>query len=87
MRTRSSVKRNEAACDPSEHTDEDRKLLLEESIQNRGKMAESSLEMAAMFVKNGKVGIARRRLREIVAEFEGSVAAGEAKAMLKKLGR
>jgi TolA-binding protein len=80
MQSRSSAKKT---SDPNEPTDEARNRLLEEAIHKREKLAESSLEMATMFMQRGKMDIARRRLREIVAEFDGSAAASEAKAMLK----
>ena len=69
----------------SELTDDDRKQLLEAAIQNNEKLAESGVAMAKLFLEKGKRQIAKSRLRRIVEEFEGSEAAKEAKALLKKL--
>lgn len=57
---------------------------LDEAIARRDKIAESLLEMADMFVQNGKLDIARRRWREIAEEFDGLPAAEQARALLKK---
>jgi outer membrane protein assembly factor BamD (BamD/ComL family) len=69
----------------SELTDDDRKQLLETAIQKNEKLAESDVEMAKLFLQKGKQQIAKSRLRRIVEEFDGSEAAKEAKALLKKL--
>ena len=69
----------------SELTDDERRQRLETVIQKNEKLAESGVEMAKLFLENGKRQIAKRRLREIVKEFDGSEAANEAKALLKKL--
>jgi TolA-binding protein len=66
-------------------TDTEKKAHLEQAIEKQEKLAESGLEMAKMFLQNGKQAIALRRLREIVKQFAGSAAADEAKDMLKKL--
>jgi hypothetical protein len=71
----------------AELTEAENKELLEEAIQKREKLAESRLEMAKMFLQNGKPEIAIRRLREIVAEFDLSAAADMARAMLPKPNR
>lgn len=59
--------------------------LLEQSNQMKEKIAESQLDMAKLFIKNGKSKIALRRLKEIVAEFSGLAAATEASSLMKKL--
>ena len=68
-----------------ELTEEAKKALLEDAIQKREKLAESSLEMARMFIEKGKQEIAKRRLTDIVREFGSSAAATEAKVLLGKL--
>lgn len=55
------------------------------ALRDREKLAESNLDMAKMFLQRGKPGIAGRRLRELVTEFEGSAAATEAKCILRTL--
>jgi outer membrane protein assembly factor BamD (BamD/ComL family) len=69
----------------SELTDDDRKRILEAAIQKNEKVAESAVAMAKLFLEKGKRQIAKGRLRRIVEEFDGSEAAKEAKALLKKL--
>ena len=69
----------------SELTDDERKQLLEAAIKKNEKVAESGIEMAKLFLHNGKRQIANRRLREIVEDFGGTAAATEAKSLLKKL--
>jgi len=69
----------------SDLTDDDRKQLLEAAIQKNEKLAESGLEMAKLFIAKGKKTIAKRRLKEIVQQFEDSLAAQEAKILLKKM--
>lgn len=69
----------------SGNADEEKRQLLDEAIQKNEKLAESAVEMAKLFLQNGKRQIAKRRLREIVAEFAGSAAAKDAKGLLKKL--
>lgn len=69
----------------SELSDEERRQLLETAIQKNEKLAESGVEMAKLFLQKGQKQIAKRRLRQIVEEFDGSEAAKEAKALLKKL--
>ena len=69
----------------SEKSDEEKRQLLDESIQQNEKLAESGVELAKLFLQKGKRQIAKRRLRQIIAEFDGSAAAKEAKALLKKL--
>ena len=59
--------------------------LLEQAIQKRERLAESQLDMAKLFILNGKPEIALQRLKQITSEFGGSAAAKEAKAMMKKL--
>ena len=68
-----------------ELTDTEKKALLDQAIARQEKLAESRLEMAKMFLQNGKRMIAARRLRELVEQFSESPAADEAKQMLKKL--
>ena len=68
----------------TELTDDQRRQLLDDAIQKNEKLAESGLEMAKLFIQKGRRQIAKRRLREIVEKFEGSEAAKEAKALLKK---
>ncbi|HEY3964917.1 MAG TPA: hypothetical protein VGM05_10240 [Planctomycetaceae bacterium] len=69
----------------SELTDDEKRQLLETTIQKNEKLAESGVEMAKLFLQKGKRQIAKRRLREIVNEFAGSEAAKEAKSLLKTL--
>lgn len=86
MRSKGSVKADKAASDSKpELTDAEQKERVEQAIQKREKMAESNLEMAKMFLRNEKLDIARRRLRELVSEFDGSTAATEAKVLLKRM--
>lgn len=59
--------------------------LLEQAVQKREKLAESALDMAKMFIQRGKPEIARRRLQQIVEEFDGSAAVTEARTMLAGL--
>ena len=59
--------------------------FLDTAIEKQEKLAESGVEMAKLFLQNGKRQIAKRRLREIVGEFGGSAAANEALALLKNL--
>ena len=66
-------------------SDAEKNELLEQAIQKRERLAESQLEMAKLFIRNGKPEIALRRLKQITAEFSGSAAANEAKALMKSL--
>jgi Tfp pilus assembly protein FimV len=68
-----------------EPTEVEEKELVEQSIQKRERLAESGLDMAKLFIENGKPEIAMRRLKEIVDEFDGSAAAEEASEMLERL--
>ena len=81
------MRRNGAAeLEPkSELTEDERKQLLEAAIKKNEKVAESGIEMAKLFLHNGKRQIANRRLQEIVEDFGGTAAAKEAKSLLKKL--
>ena len=63
-------------------TEAEKKDLLEQAIQKRERLAESELEMAKLFIEKGKPEIALRRLRQVASEFDGSVAAEEARALL-----
>lgn len=84
MRSKTAVKTNKPALvTKPESITAEQKVLLEDAIQKREKLAESQLEMAKMFLQKNKPGIARRRLREIASEFEGAAAATEAKALLR----
>lgn len=69
-----------------EVTDDEQRELLQRAIEKRERLAESRLEMAKLFLQNGKSAIALRRLKEILGEFSGSKAAIEAKSLLKKVG-
>ena len=66
-------------------SDAEKNELLEQAIQKRERLAESQLEMAKLFIRNGKPEIALRRLQQIMTEFGGSAAAKEAKMMMKTL--
>ena len=68
-----------------ELTEEEKQELLESADQIREQEAENQLELAKLFLENEKLGIALRRLKEIVAEYSGSKAATEAKSLMKKL--
>ena len=68
-----------------ELTEAEKKELVEQSIQKRERLTESGLEMAKLFMEKGKPKIARRRLKEIVDEFDGSAAAEEAREMLERM--
>jgi hypothetical protein len=68
----------------NELTDDQRRQILEDAIQKNEKLAESGLEMAKLFLQKGKRQIAKRRLLEILDKFDGSEAAKEAQALLKK---
>ena len=69
----------------SKLSEDEQRQLVDEAIQKRDRLAESQLEMAKLFLQSDKPDIALRRLKEIVAEFGGSAAAKEAKAMMEKL--
>ena len=78
------------AIDPTHESkpklsDDDMTELLEQIIQKRERLAESQLDMAKLFIRNGKPAIALRRLKQITAEFSGSAAAKEAKGLMKSL--
>lgn len=68
-----------------ELTEEEKQELLESANQIREQRAENQLELAKLFLENEKPSIALRRLKEIVAEYSGSMAATEAKSLMKKL--
>lgn len=68
-----------------ELTEAEKAELLEQAVQKREKLAESALDMAKMFIQRGKPEIARRRLQQIVDEFDGSAAVTEARTMLTGL--
>ena len=70
-----------------ELTEEQMRELEEKANQIREQQAENQLELAKLFLENEKPDIALRRLQEIVAEFSGSMAATEAKSLMKKLKR
>ncbi len=69
----------------SETTSAEKMEILELAISKRQKLAESDLDMAQVFIEKGKVAIARRRLCHIIDTYDGTDAAIEAQAMLKKL--
>ena len=78
------------AIDPTDESkpklsEAENRELIDQAIQKRERLAESQLEMAKLFIRNGKPEIALRRLKQITAEFGGSAAAKEAKAMMKSL--
>ncbi len=73
------------AADDGEQTDAVTSQLLEEAIQKNEKLAESGIEMARLFIQNGKKAVAKRRLQQIVKEFGQAAAAKEAKSLLSKL--
>ena len=68
-----------------ELTEEEIQELEEKANQIREQQAENQLELAKLFLENRKPDIALRRLKEIMAEYSGSEAAREAKALIKKL--
>jgi hypothetical protein len=68
-----------------ELTEAEQQELLEREKQTRERRAENQLELAKLFLAKEKADIARRRLKEVVAEFDGSAAATEAKRLIKKL--
>jgi len=68
-----------------ELTEEEKQEILERANQIREQQAENQLELAKLFLENEKPDIALRRLQEIVAEYSGSMAAKEAKSLIKKL--
>ena len=68
-----------------ELTEEEKQELLESADQIREQEAENQLELAKLFLENKKPVIALRRLKEIVSEYSGSMAATEAKALMRKL--
>ena len=68
-----------------ELTEEEKQELLQTANQIREQEAENQLELAKLFLENKKPVIALRRLKEIVSEYSGSMAATEAKALMKKL--
>ena len=68
-----------------ELTEEDKQEIQERANQIREQQAENQLELAKLFLENEKPDIALRRLQEIVAEYSGSMAAKEAKSLIKKL--
>jgi len=53
--------------------------------RNREKLAERRLDIALIFARSSKLDMARRLLRRIIIEFEGTTAAHDASAILKKL--
>ncbi len=67
-----------------ELTEEEKQELLERANRIREQHAEHQLELAKLFLESGKPDIALRRLKEIVAEYSGSMAATEAKSLIKK---
>jgi len=69
----------------AELTEEEKQEILERANQIREQGAENQLELAKLFLENEKPVIALRRLKEIVAEYSGSMAATEAKSLMKKL--
>lgn len=86
MPAKSSSKPRQGNSDSGEQPSKaDQMGFAEWVIRDREKLAESNLDMAKMFLQRGKPGIAGRRLRELVTEFEGSVAATEAKCILRTL--
>jgi len=68
-----------------ELTEAEQQELLEREKQTRERRAENQLELAKLFLTKEKPDIARRRLKEIVAECSGTAAANEAKILMKKL--
>ena len=70
-----------------ELTEAERRELLEREKLTRERRAENQLELAKLFLTKEKPDIARRRLKEIVAEYSGSAAAIEAKSLIKRLVR
>ena len=68
-----------------ELTEEEKQEILERASQIREQEAENQLELAKLFLENKKPIIALRRLKEIVSDYSGSMAATEAKSLMKKL--
>ena len=88
MTSTKSQKKSEAKKKPKpELTEEEKQELSERANRLREQHAEHQLELAKLFLENEKPGIALRRLKEIVAEFTGSMAATEAESLMKKLKR
>lgn len=65
--------------------DEQRADLLTAEIEKNEKLAASQIEMAKLFLAQGKTDIARRRLEQILAEWPTAEAARSAQQMLLEL--
>ena len=83
--TKSKKKNGSTKKSQPELTEEEKRKLLEQTNQIRDQRAGNELELAKLFLEKEKPDIALRRLKEIVAEYSGSVAATEARSLMKKL--
>lgn len=88
MRLRSPQElKTELERSPRPSTRADGGALSDEARRNREKLAEGRLDIALIFARSNKLDMARRRLRRITIEFEGTAAARDASRMLHRLAR
>jgi len=76
-----------AATPTAQLSDAERLELLAAEIEKHEKLASSQIEMAELFLAQGKDEIARRRLEQILSEWPEASSAETAKTMLKKLAK
>jgi hypothetical protein len=82
--TSAKSKRSTKKSQP-ELSEKEQRELLDRANQIREQRAETQLELAKLFVKKKKHDVALRRLKVIVAEFSGTGAADQARALIRKL--
>ena len=66
-------------------TEAERKASVDEAIERLDKLAEGELEMARMFRERGKFDTARRRLQNLIAQYNKSRVADAARQLLQEL--
>ena len=82
-----SVKKTERPVEQHAATplsEEDKQALLAEEIEKSERLAASQLEMAQLFLKQGKTEIARRRLRQILEQYPKALVVPEAERLLNE---
>ena len=68
-----------------ELTEDEQRELREREKQIRERRAETQLDLARLFLTNQMPDIARRRLANVVAEFDETAAANEARTLIREL--
>lgn len=68
-----------------ELTDDEKRQIQQQAEQVKERRAETQLDLARLFLEKEQPDIAMRRLKEIVADYDGTTAATEAKSLIRKI--